>query len=124
MASSRPAMRSQETFEKSVPLGYQRRTRRLAFDEHEQAAVAVEAGDNGVHFPMSELGAVVEVGSLFDGEIAGPLEAAVGFGMLLVVGGGLVGELGGGDADVAVVDVVGSGHGGFLSGVVVDEGPG
>ena len=90
-------MRSQETFEKSVPLGYQRRTRRLAFDEHEQVAVAVEAGDNGVHFPMSELGAVVEVGSLFDGEIAGPLEAAAGFGMLLVVGGGLVGELGGGE---------------------------
>ena len=78
----------------------------LALNEHEQSSLAVDAGNDGVHFPVSELGAAGEVGTLFDGEVAGHLEAAAGLGAFPGDGNGLVGQLGGGYAQVAMVDVV------------------
>ena len=43
----------------------------LAFDEDQQAALAVDARDDRVHFPVAELGPAGKIGPVFDGQVAG-----------------------------------------------------
>lgn len=77
----------------------------LAFDEHEQSALAVEAGDD-VSIPRVRTRRGRRgVGAFFDGEIFGYLEVAVGTGGFLAVGGGLAGQLGGEDVEASMVNV-------------------
>ena len=78
----------------------------FAFNEGEQAALAVDARDDGVHFPVSEFFALTEVRTLCDGEVSGIEETAAERGVFLGVLGGLVGQLGGENAQISVVDVV------------------
>lgn len=79
----------------------------LAFDEHEQAAGAAEAGDDGVHLPMSECGAGGDVGgAVLDGQVLGAFSGLVDGGPGFALFAGMAEGLAVKDADVAVVDVV------------------
>lgn len=77
----------------------------LAFDQDKQSAFAMDAGDDGVHLPMAELGAGGKVGPVFDGQVVrfgeGSPDGPAPFGPPL----GMVGCFAVKDPDVTVVDM-------------------